>query len=583
MAQGDYQDYNGKKDPRPGVEQGENEAGILQKLQAFFADPSHWLVVGIALLLVVAGIFTVKFVGAIRAPDLKNGADSAAGSGGSSHLSVNPETGEEVVAYDGVIDDSNTVHPIVSGDRKPDYYTFLLIGTDASSSNTDTLMVASYDVANQKINLMSIPRDTMVNVSWDIKKINSVYSMSGLDGLKRHIGKLVGFIPDYYVKVDLNAFIEVIDLIGGVDFDVPREMNYDDPAQNLHIHFQPGMQHLTGQQAMELVRWRKNNRGGGGYDDTGRIATQQSFLREAFKQCLSIRNWTKITGYVEIFERDVESDLTVGEMLWFARQAMNLSEDGFETCTAPGNYYASAWSRTYRGYQSYVTLSAREIVQLVNESFNPYLSSVSMANLDIMSINSDGSISSSTGYVADSAAAQTPVSGGSGGNRSDSTEKDEETDTEEQEEPTAENAEGTASGQTENGGGSTAGGGRSSGQNSAAPVTEPPAENTGEAESGETGEGNAETAPEGETAAQQEQPAGETTNESGSAPEPQPVPPPEAGMTDAPQEPEPAAEPAPSNTDAASAGAEAAPPAPADIVEVPPADTAAEAPADETP
>ena len=405
MANSDFRDKMKRKRVEAEQKYQENSDEAWAQIRSFVSDPNHWIIMAIVLLLLVAGFFTLKFLVAIRAPSLP-GTKEPTVLGGDSQTPGGVDAQDE-------IDDSNTVQPILSGARKEDYYTFLLIATDASSSNTDTLMVVSYDVKNQKLNLMSIPRDTMVNVSWDIKKINSVYAMSGMNGLRKHIGKLIGFVPDYYVKIDLNAFIEVVDLIGGVDFEVPRAMDYDDPAQNLHIHFQPGMQHLDGQQAMEVVRWRKNNRsasgGVSGYDDTGRIQTQQAFLKAALDQALSIRNWTKITGYVEIFQRDVESDLELGNMLWFARKAMDLSADGFMTCTIPGNYYASAWSRTMGGMQSYVTLNAQEVIKLVNESFNPYLANVSMANLDIMSINSDGSIRSSTGYVADGTAAQPPV------------------------------------------------------------------------------------------------------------------------------------------------------------------------------
>lgn len=461
MAFHDFQDK--MKQTRSDAERKyiENSDEAWGQIKDLFANPTYWIVTAITLLLIVAGVFTVKFLGAIRAPavPVEENNPGQVLAADPERQGTGPESAEE-------IDDSNTERPVLSGPRKEDYYTFLLIGTDASSSNTDTLMVASYDVANQKLNLMSIPRDTMVNVSWDIKKINSVYGRTGLNGLKKHIGKLIGFVPDYYVKIDLNAFIEVIDLIGGVDFDVPRDMNYDDDVQDLHIHFKKGMQHLSGQQAMELVRWRKNNRTASGtvsgYDDTGRIQTQQAFLKAALKQALSIRNWTKITGYVEIFQRDVESDLTLGEMLWFARQAMDLGEDGFETCTIPGNYYASAWSRSTDSMQSYVTLYPRQVIQQVNEGFNPYLANVTMSNLDIMSINSDGSVSSSTGYVADSLAAQPPATDDrepdgdeetDGGNEPGDGEPDETA-------PTGENT-GTAGSGTGTGGGTgegTAGG-----------------------------------------------------------------------------------------------------------------------------
>ena len=308
-----------------------------------------------------------------------------------------------------VFDESTTEQPLLSGARKENYYTFLLFGTDKEGTNTDTIMVVSYDVGNQKLNLMSIPRDTMVNVGWDIKKINSVYGMRGLGGFKKQIAKLIGFTPDFYVKIDLQAFVDVVDLIGGVEFDVPIPMHYHDPYQDLSIDLEPGLQTLNGEQAMGLVRFRKSDRGNSGkitgYDDTGRVQTQQAFLKEMYKKCVKLTNWTKISSYVEIFENNVESDLTLGNMLWFARQAMELSEDGFVTVTAPGNYYASAYSRSTGGMQSYATLYGREMVRLVNESFNPYLTKVSMSNLDIMGVNPDGSVYSSTGHVVDSAAA----------------------------------------------------------------------------------------------------------------------------------------------------------------------------------
>ena len=404
MAYSDFRDKMKLKRAEAELKFNENSGEAMEQLRAFVSDPSHWIVAGIVVLLLVAGVFVVKFLDSVRAPE----------------ISADPEPvtiGEPVEGEDGEvweeIDDSNTVQPLLSGARKENYYTFLLFGTDKFSGSTDTIMVVSYDVKNQKLNLMSIPRDTMVNVSWDIKKINSVYSMGGIKALQKHISKLIGFTPDYYVKIDLQAFVDVVDLLGGVEFDVPIPMHYHDPAQGLSIDLEPGVQTLNGEQAMGLVRFRKSDRGANGrisgYDDTGRVATQQAFLKAMFKQCLKIKNWTKITGYVEIFEKNVESDLTLGNMLWFARQAMNLSEDGFQTMTAPANYYASAWSRSVHQMQSYVTIYANQMITTVNESFNPYLSRVTMANLDIMSINSDGSISSTTGYVADSRAEVPPV------------------------------------------------------------------------------------------------------------------------------------------------------------------------------
>lgn len=313
----------------------------------------------------------------------------------------------------GDTDPQSTEDPaiLLSGDRKKDFFTFLVIGRDSGGGgNTDTMMVIAYDVPNQSVNILNIYRDTMVNVSWDIKRINSVYNVLGIDGLKEHIGKLLGFVPDYYVKVELEAFGELVDAIGGVDFEVPYNMNYDDPTQNLHIHFQKGMQHLSGDDAMRVIRWRKNNDGSGvSVGDIGRVQIQQKFITALAEQCLKIGNITKAGEFARIFQENVDSDLTLGEMIWFGQKALGVDTENIVFHTLPGNYNGSAWSRTYHNYQSYVLPDADEIVKLVNEYLNPYDTEVTADMLDIMSVNSDGSLSSSSGKLADAKAGSAPV------------------------------------------------------------------------------------------------------------------------------------------------------------------------------
>ena len=168
------------------------------------------------------------------------------------------------------IDWGEGTRPRSDGERKSqDYYTVLILGRDTGGGgNTDTMLLASYDVTNQKATVMSIPRDTMVNVSWDIKKINSVYNTygggdRGIQALYKEISQLVGFEPDYQVIVEWEAVGEIVDAMGGVWFDVPRNMNYDDPLQNLHIHQEKGYRLLTGEDAMEVLRYRHDNRKNG--------------------------------------------------------------------------------------------------------------------------------------------------------------------------------------------------------------------------------------------------------------------------------------------------------------------------------
>ena len=116
---------------------------------------------------------------------------------------------------------ARTPRPATTGGRKDGYYTFLLLGKDTSSGSTDTIILVSYDVPNQQVNMMSIPRDTAVNVPWSVKKVNSVYSAKessggGLENLKQQVAYLTGVMPDFYVIVQWEAVGEIVEALGGV-------------------------------------------------------------------------------------------------------------------------------------------------------------------------------------------------------------------------------------------------------------------------------------------------------------------------------------------------------------------------------
>ena len=322
------------------------------------------------------------------------------------------------------IDYGDGVEPKVDGERKSeDYYTVLILGRDTGGGgNTDTMLLASYDVTNQNVTVMSIPRDTMVNVPWDVKKINSVYSWygggeSGIQHVYKEIAQLVGFEPDYQVVVEWDAVGEIVDAMDGVYFDVPYEMNYHDPYQDLVIEQAKGYRLLSGDDAMQVIRWRHNDDGKGYPDsDLGRIKTQQNFLKAVIKQLLQLKNVTKIGEFAEVFKNNVETDLSFQEMLWFGQQAVlgGLSMENVNFTTMP-NKLTSAYSPTVSKvygrdmYQSYVVPDAQALLDLVNNSLSPFVEPSQLSDLDIMSVNRDGSLSSSSGYVEDKVAALPPV------------------------------------------------------------------------------------------------------------------------------------------------------------------------------
>ena len=309
------------------------------------------------------------------------------------------------------------------GERKSkDYWTVLVLGRDTGGGgNTDTMLLASYDVTNQKATVMSIPRDTMVNVPWDIKRINSVYNYygggeRGIQHLYKEISQLVGFEPDFQVVVEWDAVGEIVDAIGGVYFDVPQDMNYDDPYQDLHIHQTAGYRLLSGDDAMQVLRYRHDNRKNGvtkGYPDgdLGRIKTQQAFLKAMVEQLLRPKNMTKVGPLIEAFNKNVETDMSFQNILWFGQQAVmgGLKTEDVNFVTMP-NRAKYAYSRSVGNMQSYVVPNAKELLDLVNNELSPFTEVFTLRDLDIMSVNPDGSIGSSTGYVEDKKAALPPPS-----------------------------------------------------------------------------------------------------------------------------------------------------------------------------
>lgn len=320
------------------------------------------------------------------------------------------------------IDYGDGVRPRADGERKSkDFYTVLILGRDTGGGgNTDTMLLASYDVTNQKATVMSIPRDTMVNIPYDIKRINAVYNYNGggekgIQALYKEISQLVGFEPDYQVIVEWEAVGKIVDAMGGVWFDVPRDMNYEDPYQDLSIHQTKGYRLLSGSDAMQVLRYRHDNRKNGvtlGYPDgdLGRIKTQQALLKAMVEQLLKLENITKVNQFVKVFQECVETDMSFQNILWFAQSAYlgGLKMENVNFVTMP-NKNVSCWSRSVGNMQSYVTPIASELLELVNNELSPFVETFTMSDLDIMSVNSDGSVSSSTGYVEDRKAASPPV------------------------------------------------------------------------------------------------------------------------------------------------------------------------------
>lgn len=296
----------------------------------------------------------------------------------------------------------------MQGGRRSGVYTFLLVGRDtAGGGNTDTMVLVSFNAKKKRVNAMSLPRDTMVNVSWRNKKLNTVYNYNkgkdkatqvenGMAALKEHVGKLTGVIPDFYAMVEWEAVGQLVDAVGGVEFDVPYDMNYDDPEQDLHIHQEKGLRRLNGEDAMEVIRWRKNNGKYGNFQigDAGRMEIQQDFLTAVMKECLQAKHLVNFTAFAEIFTKNVETDLSVGNMVWLAQKAMgiNMAEDVF-FCTMPYTNYS-------RG-TAYVLPAVEDMLAIINNGFNPYEDEITADELEVIQRKANGSLYLTSGTFAD--------------------------------------------------------------------------------------------------------------------------------------------------------------------------------------
>lgn len=271
--------------------------------------------------------------------------------------------------------------------RKDATWTFLLAAEDQVSGSTDTIMVCTYDTKNQTVGLVSVPRDTLVDRNgWKFHKINEVYAagnlypdVGGAPLLMSVVGETLGIPIDHYATVDTKLFVALVDAVGGVDFDVPVHMSYDAPDQDLHIHFEPGLQHLTGQQALEVVRCRKNSDGPGEYPhniydaypdaDIGRTRTQQEMLKTIAKKVL--QNPQKTPQYVELLSKYVRTDLSPGNLLWLGQAALKFDFDDLTTATLPGD-----GSKHYKGISWVYELDIEGSLSIINDCLNPYTTPV---------------------------------------------------------------------------------------------------------------------------------------------------------------------------------------------------------------
>ena len=221
------------------------------------------------------------------------------------------------------------------------------VSTDQAGVDlTDTIMVASYNPNSQRAVLLSIPRDSFTGKNTKkataSEKINAIYNLTkdpqeNLDA----VNELTGLDIKYYMVVKTEALIELVDAIGPIEYDVPTNMNYDDPTQDLHIHINKGMQEIDGEKAEQLLRFRKNNDGTTfpaeyGDNDIGRMRNQREFIMAVIDQTVTAGNITKLGQILDIASRNLITNVDFNAIKDYLPYAVEFSTANMQTEVLPG-------------------------------------------------------------------------------------------------------------------------------------------------------------------------------------------------------------------------------------------------------
>ena len=272
--------------------------------------------------------------------------------------------------------------------------TFYCVLLGQSQNLTDTIMLVAYCPKTQKASMLSVPRDTFVGTNkfkataWD--KINALCQYKHPEKTTAAVAEITGIDVDKYVLIDTKGLIEAVDLIGGVYFDVPINMNYTDRTQKLYINLKAGYQLLDGAKAEQLVRFRHNNDGTSypseyGSEDIGRTKTQRAFLVALAEQTLQPQNALKIGSFIDLFYENVKTNVTVDEIKDYIPYITKFDTDTLKTGIVPGT------PGTYNGVSIYLH-DEEETKAMVEDLFGNIESEKDDVNVEILNGSGDKTV-----------------------------------------------------------------------------------------------------------------------------------------------------------------------------------------------
>ena len=248
--------------------------------------------------------------------------------------------------------------------------TIYIVVTGESQNLTDSIMVCAYNPKANKASIMSIPRDTYTGNNLKkasaSDKINTLYQKDP-QKLVEEINEITNLNTKYYINVDTKGLRELIDSIGGIYFNVPIDMDYDDPSQNLHIHLKAGYQLLDGEKAEHLLRFRHNNDGTSypasyGDNDIGRMKTQREFIKELIKQISNKNVLKNMKNYIQIIKQNVKTNFNIDEIIDYIPYIVDFNTNNLNTTTLPGN------AKKCNGVWLYIP-NKESVNEVVNDNF----------------------------------------------------------------------------------------------------------------------------------------------------------------------------------------------------------------------
>ena len=245
------------------------------------------------------------------------------------------------------------------------------------SGLTDTMMLVRLDPTQNKLSVLSIPRDTQAEIrDHGLRKINEANALGGPSLAAESTSHLLGDVPiDRYLRVNVQAIEKLVDALGGVTVYVPKDMKYQDDSQHLYINLKEGKQHLDGDKTLQLLRFRKDNLG-----DIGRIQRQQMVTRALVEQALKPQTLLKIPDILSILQAYIDTNLTTEELFAIAGMAAQTKRNDVQMLMLPGDFSSNG-----RREVSYWLPNQRKIQTLMTQYFGHTAESTNLEGEELRS------------------------------------------------------------------------------------------------------------------------------------------------------------------------------------------------------